>query len=76
MISTPYGTGNLYHRTWVGAQKNENSFIGTTIHWTEHPIYSIGKELRKDEFGRKYWWSPWYEGECERFYYDRIKIAQ
>lgn len=76
MVSTPYGTGNLYHRTWVGSQKNENSFVGTTIHWTEHPVYSIGKELRKDEFGRSYWWSPWYEGECERFNFDRIKIAQ
>lgn len=76
MISTPYGTGNLYHRTWVASQKDENSFVGTTIHWTEHPVYSIGKELRKDEFGRSYWWSPWYENECERFNYDRIKIAQ
>lgn len=76
MISTPYGTGNLYHRTWVASQQNENSFVGTTIHWTEHPIYSVGKEIRKDEYGRSYWWSPWYEKECERFNYDRIKIAQ
>ena len=29
MISTPYGTGNLYHRTWVASQQNENSFVGT-----------------------------------------------
>lgn len=76
MISTPYGTGNLYHRTWVASQKGENQFVGTTIHWIEHPVYSVDKELRKDEFGRSYWWSPWYEGECERFNYDRIKIAQ
>ncbi len=84
MISTPYGTGNLYHRTWVASQEKDKekkakesiSWVGTTIHWTEHPVYSIGKELRKDEFGRTYWWSPWYEGECERFNYDRIKIAQ
>lgn len=77
MISTPFGTGNLYHRTWVAAEKQEgSSFVPTTIHWTEHPVYSVGKELRKDEFGRQYWWSPWYEHECERFNFDRIKIAQ
>lgn len=77
MISTPFGTGNLYHRTWVAAEKQEgSSFIPTTIHWTEHPVYSVGKELRKDEFGREYWWSPWYEHECERFNFDKIKIAQ
>jgi len=76
MISTPYGTGNLYHRTWVASKQPDSTFVGTTIHWTEHPVYSIGKEMRKDEFGRSYWWSPWYEGECERFNYDRIKIAQ
>lgn len=77
MISTPFGTGNLYHRTWVAAEKQEgSSFVPTTIHWTEHPVYSVGKELRKDEFGREYWWSPWYEHECERFNFDKIKIAQ
>lgn len=76
MISTPYGTGNLYHQTWVSTLKGENDFVGTTIHWTEHPMYSIGREQRKDEFGNLYWWSPWYEGECKRFNFDRIKIAQ
>lgn len=76
MISTPYGTGNLYHKTWVAADKRENDFIPTKIHWTQHPIYSKDKEEKTDEYGRKYWTSPWYEKESEKLGHDRVKIAQ
>lgn len=76
MISTPQGTGNLYHRTWVGTKKGENDFRSFEIHWTQHPVYSIGMEQKIDDYGRTYWTSPWYEKECERLQYDRVKIAQ
>lgn len=76
MISTPQGTGNLYHRTWVGTKKGENDFRPFEIHWTQHPVYSIGMEQKIDDYGRTYWTSPWYEKECERLQYDRVKISQ
>lgn len=76
MISTPNGTGNLYHKTWVGAEKGEGNFVPTKIHWTQHPIYNVGTELKRDEHGREFWTSPWYEEECDRMNQDRIKIAQ
>lgn len=73
---TPNGTGNLYHTTWVGAEKDEGNFVATRIHWTQHPIYNIKTELKRDEHGREFWTSPWYEAECDRMNQDRIKIAQ
>lgn len=76
MISTPFGTGNLYHSTWVGSEKGENDFVRSKIHWTEHPFYSIDSYERENEFGQKYISSPWYEKQCEKFKFDRIKIAQ
>lgn len=76
MISTPQGTGNLYHRTWVGTKKGENDFSPFEIHWTQHPVYSKEMEEKINDYGQKYWTSPWYEKECERLQYDRVKIAQ
>jgi hypothetical protein len=76
MISTPQGTGNLYHKTWIATKKGESDFVPFQIHWTEHPVYSLEKEQRTDDYGRTYWTSPWYEKECERLQYDRVKIAQ
>lgn len=76
MISTPQGTGNLYHRTWVGTKKGENDFKPFEIHWTQHPVYMKEMEQKIDDYGRTFWTSPWYEKECERLQYDRVKIAQ
>lgn len=44
IISTPKGVGNWYHKTWGDSQKGENSFAGLFIHWTEHPVYSVGTQ--------------------------------
>lgn len=76
MISTPQGTGNLYHRTWVGTKKGETDFKPFQIHWTQHPVYMKEMEQKIDDYGRTFWTSPWYEKECERLQYDRVKIAQ
>lgn len=76
MISTPFGTGTLYHRTWVGAVKKENDFNPIKVHWSTHPVLSRGLEYRTDEFGNPKPWSPWYDTECKRFEYNNVKIAQ
>lgn len=76
MISTPFGTGTLYHRTWVSAVKKENDFNPIKVHWSTHPVLSKGLEYRSDEFGNKKPWSPWYDTECKRFEYNNVKISQ
>jgi hypothetical protein len=90
MISTPYGTGNLYHRTWVEAVKakeelekpdskaeySSKNFNPIRVHWATHPVLSKGLEWRTDEFGIDRPWSPWYEGERKRLEYDNVKISQ
>jgi hypothetical protein len=76
MISTPNGTGNLYHRTWVGATKKENDFKTLTVHWTQNPQSSIGLVFNKNIDGKEEAWSPWYEEQCRRMNYDSVKIAQ
>lgn len=37
MLSTPNGTGNLFHRTWVKAQEKDNGFIPIRLPWNIHP---------------------------------------
>jgi len=36
-MSTPYGTGNWFHRTWVKAEEGNNSFLPIRLPWTVHP---------------------------------------
>jgi hypothetical protein len=36
-LSTPNGIGNWFHRTWVKAETNENSFTAVRLPWTVHP---------------------------------------
>lgn len=79
MISTPNGTGGLYHSTWVGAINGKdggNDFNHLEVHWTENPNSSEGLEMRKDMKGNDVPWSPWYESQCQRLGYDSVKIAQ
>jgi len=38
MNSTPYGIGNLYHKTWVNAiAGRSNGFMPIRLHWNMHP---------------------------------------
>jgi hypothetical protein len=76
MISTPKGTGNLYHQTWTQATKGKGNFVPIKLHWSIHPILSEGLETRVDSDGKEYNWSPWYEKECDRMHHNKIKIAQ
>ena len=75
MLSTPAGTGNLYHRTWTLSEKGKNDFVPTKVHWTENPACAKNLEKRKSEDGEEYLWSPWYEEQCNRLG-DSVKIAQ
>ena len=37
VLSTPYGTGNWFHRTWVEAEEENNDFLPIKIPWFVHP---------------------------------------
>ena len=37
VLSTPNGTGNFFHKTWVGAEAGTNGFNPIKLHWTLHP---------------------------------------
>lgn len=76
MISTPNGTGNLYHKTWTAAINGDNDFKRLSVHWTENPIAAKDLEVKKDPSGNDVYWSPWYEKECRRLQYDSVKISQ
>jgi hypothetical protein len=45
VLSTPYGTGNWFHQTWVKAEANENQFLPIKLPWYVHP--------ERDELWRK-----------------------
>jgi hypothetical protein len=36
-ISTPYGTGNWFHRSFIGAEQGANGFTAIKLPWTVHP---------------------------------------
>ena len=60
VVSTPNGTGNLYHELWTGALKKENTFVPTKVNWRDVPerddawkeetIKNIGKVRFNQEF--------------------------
>ena len=37
ILSTPNGTGNFFHKTWVAAEENRNKFNTIRLHWSLHP---------------------------------------
>jgi len=36
-ISTPYGTGNWFHRTFIGGEEGNNGFVSIKLPWNVHP---------------------------------------
>jgi hypothetical protein len=36
-LSTPYGTGNWFHKTWIASESGENSFLPIRLPWSVHP---------------------------------------
>ena len=37
LLSTPNGTGNLFHKTWVDAERGDGQFNPIKLHWSDHP---------------------------------------
>jgi hypothetical protein len=49
VLSTPYGTGNWFHKTWVSAENNENDFLPIKLPWYVHPERNDEWRKRQDE---------------------------
>ena len=48
-ISTPYGTGNWFHQTWVRAEEKSNDFLPIRLPWFVHPERDQAWRDRQDE---------------------------
>ena len=48
-LSTPYGTGNWFHKTWVAAENSENDFLPIRLPWFVHPERDQTWRDRQDE---------------------------
>jgi len=48
-LSTPYGTGNWFHQTWVRAENNENNFLPIRLPWDVHPERDQAWRDKQDE---------------------------
>ena len=48
-LSTPYGTGNWFHQTWVRAENAENDFLPIKLPWYVHPERDQAWRDRQDE---------------------------
>jgi hypothetical protein len=47
VLSTPFGTGNWFHQTWVRAEAQENDFLPIKLPWYVHP--ERNEEWRKKQ---------------------------
>jgi hypothetical protein len=49
VLSTPYGTGNWFHQTWVRAEAQENDFLPIKLPWFVHPERNEEWRKKQDE---------------------------
>jgi hypothetical protein len=49
VLSTPYGTGNWFHQTWVRAENQENDFLPIRLPWMVHPERDQSWRDKQDE---------------------------
>jgi hypothetical protein len=49
VLSTPYGTGNWFHQTWVRAENQENQFLPIKLPWNIHPERDQAWRDKQDE---------------------------
>jgi len=49
VLSTPYGTGNWFHQTWMRAESAENDFLPIKLPWYVHPERNEEWRKRQDE---------------------------
>jgi len=49
VLSTPFGTGNWFHKKWVEAEEKKNSFIPIKLPWYVHPERDEAWRKKQDE---------------------------
>ena len=49
VLSTPYGTGNWFHQTWVAAENADNDFLPIKLPWFVHPERDDAWRKKQDE---------------------------
>jgi hypothetical protein len=49
VLSTPYGTGNWFHKTWVSAEEQKNDFLPIKLPWYVHPERDQAWRDKQDE---------------------------
>jgi hypothetical protein len=49
VLSTPYGTGNWFHKTWVSAEAQDNDFLPIKLPWYVHPERDEAWRKKQDE---------------------------
>jgi hypothetical protein len=49
VLSTPYGTGNWFHKTWVAAESGDNQFLPIKLPWKVHPERDEAWRKMQDE---------------------------
>ena len=49
VLSTPYGTGNWFHQTWVAAESGENDFLPIKLPWFVHPERDEAWRKKQDD---------------------------
>jgi hypothetical protein len=49
VLSTPYGTGNWFHQTWVKAEAQQNDFLPIKLPWFVHPERNEVWRKKQDE---------------------------
>jgi hypothetical protein len=49
VLSTPYGTGNWFHKTWVSAENKESDFLPIKLPWFVHPERNEEWRKKQDE---------------------------
>jgi hypothetical protein len=49
VLSTPYGTGNWFHQTWVRAEEKLNDFLPIKLPWFVHPERDETWRKKQDE---------------------------
>ena len=49
VLSTPFGTGNWFHQTWVKAESQDNDFLPIRLPWYVHPERDEAWRKRQDE---------------------------
>lgn len=78
VLSTPLGTGNMFHKTFVQAEKFENDFHPTTLMWWLHPERVVNEDgipdLEDDLLRPGFKTSSWFRNETRGM--DPREIAQ